>query len=152
MNIFVLHEDPKIAAQQQCDKHVVKMVLESAQLLCTAVNLTGGEAKYKVTHKNHPCSVWARSTKGNFNWLKVHALALCEEYTRRYNKRHKSQDVIEAVSDATIPDGELESFVLTMPEQYKTDNPIESYREFYRREKKGFAKWKHSSAPEWWVI
>lgn len=149
MNIFVLDRDPKIAAQQQCDKHVVKMVLESAQMLCTAVNLTGGTAKYKATHKNHPCSVWTRQTRANFDWLKEHALALCEEYTRRYGKRHKSQDVIESVSNETIPDGTLQPFALAMPEHYRTEDPVESYREYYRCEKEEIAKWKMGNVPNW---
>lgn len=149
MNIFILDKDPIKAAKYQCDKHVVKMILESAQMLCTAVNLTGGQAKYKATHKNHPCTKWARETKANFNWLKKHGLALCQEYTDRYGKRHKSQDIIESVTDETIPDGELLPFALAMPDEYKTRDPVESYRNYYKGAKKDFAKWSYSDKPEW---
>jgi hypothetical protein len=151
LNIFVLDEKPNKAAEYQCDKHVVKMVLESAQLMSTAVNLTGGTGGYKPTHKNHPCSIWARQSKGNFQWLKQHALSLCEEYTKRYNKTHKSQAVIESLSDETIPDGKQTPFVLAMPEQYRSEDPVESYRNYYQHEKASIAKWSHSEQPSWFL-
>ena len=91
MNIFLLSLCP-IEAVQQCDKHVVKMPIESAQMMCTA-----GHGSYKPTHQNHPCTRWATLSEANFEWLTAHALALCDEYTYRYGRRHKSQDVIEAV-------------------------------------------------------
>jgi hypothetical protein len=125
------------------------MILESAQMLCTAVNLTGGQAKYKTTHKNHPCSLWVRQTKGNFGWLKTHGLALCSEYTRRYGKRHKSQDVIESITDEKISNGSLQHFALAMPEHYRVEDPVESYREYYRCEKEEIAKWKMGNVPDW---
>ena len=65
MNIFMLHQEPQIAAQYHCDKHVVKMILESAQLLCTALNEAGVPMPYRVTHKNHPCSIWVRESRAN---------------------------------------------------------------------------------------
>ena len=83
MNIFVLDRHPVTAAQLQCDRHVVKMVLESAQMLCTSINMLGGQAQYKTAHVNHPCSVWARETLGNFLWLYDHGMALAKEYTHR---------------------------------------------------------------------
>jgi hypothetical protein len=69
VNIFVLHKHPRQAARMQCDQHVVKMTLESAQMLSTVINELGGEGPYKSTHVNHPCSVWARQSLGNFLWL-----------------------------------------------------------------------------------
>lgn len=69
MNIFILDTNPKIAAQYHVDKHVVKMILETAQLLCSAHWLNGSEAPYKLTHKNHPCAIWTRECVENYNWL-----------------------------------------------------------------------------------
>lgn len=150
MNIFVLDRNPAKAAIAQCDKHVVKMILETAQILCTAVSECGGVAHYRPTHKNHPCSIWARKTKSNFNWLKEHGIALCEEYTKRYGKIHKSQSIIESMKDSLIPDGELTPFVLAMPDDVKYHNdPVKSYREYYKKYKKNIAKWKHNNIPEW---
>lgn len=151
MNIFVLDADPNKAAQMQCDKHVVKMILETAQLLCTAAIMTGGKGHYKATHKNHPCSLWTRESKANFGWLKQHGLALCREYTLRYGKKHKSESVIQEVLDQTIPNGELTPFKLAMPDECKIyDDPVECYRHYYRTHKAEIAKWAHSSKPEWW--
>lgn len=94
MNIFILDRSPKLAAQMQCDKHVPKMLLESAQMLCLAAH-ESLIPPYKATHINHPCVKWILSTRGNYEWLLEHALEQCNEYTFRFNKRHKSQDVIE---------------------------------------------------------
>ena len=93
MNIFVLHPMPDIAARMQCDRHVVKMTLETAQMLSTAINELGGQAPYKSAHVNHPCSVWARETLSNFEWLWEHGINLAQEYTARYGKVHKSEAV-----------------------------------------------------------
>ena len=84
MNIFVLSEDPIEAAQMQCDQHVVKMTLETAQMLCTP--FPNGSAPYKHTHYNHPCNVWVRESKANFIWLCDHGDALAQEYTDRCEK------------------------------------------------------------------
>lgn len=151
MNIFVVDKDPVIAAQSLCDKHIVKMPVESAQMLSAAMILTGAvvDGLYKVTHRNHQCNVWARETKSNFNWLKMHGIALCEEYTRRYGRIHKSQSVIEKTFCDSIPQGELTPFALCMPDKYKTNNPVESYRQFYIAEKAYMAVWKYSEQPSW---
>ena len=153
MNIFVLHNHPRIAARMQCDRHVVKMTLETAQLLSTAVNQLGGQGPYKSTHVNHPCSVWARESLGNFLWLYTHGLSLAREYTRRYKKVHKSQAVIEACLDALdgLPlfDGDRTPHPLCMPDEYKSDDVTKAYRAFYIGEKAGFAQWR-LAAPYWW--
>jgi hypothetical protein len=91
MNIFYLHEDPKKAAEYQYNKHVVKMILESAQMLCTAHHLLDGpdaDVPYKIAHKNHPSTVWARQSSQNYAWLYYHMVALGDEYTKRYGKTH----------------------------------------------------------------
>ena len=89
MNIFYLHSDPVVAAQKQYNKHVVKMILESAQLLCSAHHMLDSEidVPYKLTHKNHPSAVWTRQSKQNYAWLYFHMLALGDEYTKRYGKK-----------------------------------------------------------------
>ena len=96
MNIFVLDECPIISAQMQCDKHVVKMPLETAQMLCSVWHRygLGDKVPYREAHKNHPCTLWAGDSAENYEWLWHHGMELCFEYTRRYNKIHKCQQVI----------------------------------------------------------
>lgn len=98
MNIFVLDDDIEICAKSMFDSHVSKMVLETAQLLSCAVryfDITVPEGIYRETHKNHPCSIWARKSKANFNWLRKLGIAISGEYTYRYGKVHASQRIIE---------------------------------------------------------
>lgn len=97
MNIFYVDKDPMIAAQMQCDRHVVKMILESAQLLSTAHRVLDGDdyadsvGLYKTAHKNHPSTIWTRASVHNYNWLYNHMNGLMQEYTCRYNKHHASE-------------------------------------------------------------
>ena len=154
MNIFVLSEDPIEAAQMQCDQHVVKMTLETAQMLCTP--FPKGAAPYKQTHYNHPCNVWVRESKANFIWLCDHGDALAEEYTYRYEKEHKSASVIrwcrEHVGEVSFPKVELTPFAIAMDDSYKLGNVVASYRNFYSKSKNRFAKWKKNrKAPDWFV-
>lgn len=154
MNIFVLDKDPVISAQQQVDKHVVKMPLESAQMLCSALIRHGlTDTPYRQAHKNHPCTLWAGDNRSNFMWLVQHGIALSQEYTRRYGKRHKSQDVIEWCSGQVdkIPGGNLTDHRLAMPDQYKTDCVVTSYRDYYFNEKYKLASWTKSKPPQWWM-
>lgn len=113
MNIFVTSSSPVTSARYLDDKRVVKMVLESAQILSTAINECGGTGPYKSTHINHPCNVWARTTNGNWAWLYEHFEALCAEYTSRYGKVHKcSQIGSQLISGMSyIPEGGLQAFV-----------------------------------------
>ena len=153
MNIFILDDDPRLAAQMQCDKHIVKMPLETAQMLCTAVNEHGGSAPYRSTHKNHPCTVWARESVHNFLWLYGHGEALCEEYTRRYGRRHKCLNVMrECFKSASLLPmvGGLTPLPVCMPDEYKTGSTVDSYRSYYIGEKSRFAKWKMGNTPDWW--
>lgn len=145
MNIFVVDYNPIVAARMLCDKHVVKMVLESAQILST---VRGGP--YRSTHPNHPCVLWASANKTNYNWLVRHALELCNEYTSRYGKRHKSQDVIEQLSQCpdNVPVGSS-CFVQCMPEQYRHRDTVTAYRRYYHS-KSEFAKWRLGNEPHWW--
>ena len=89
MNIFYLHRDPVKAAVVQYNKHVVKMILESAQMLCTAHHCYGdAEQKYNIpyrqAHLNHPSTIWARRSRTTYMWLYDHMIALGKEYTKRY--------------------------------------------------------------------
>jgi len=165
MNIFYLDKSPRLAAEYHCDKHVVKMLLESAQILSTAHRMLEGKLEekrwvlsgirdsvlYKVTHQNHPSSVWARSSADNYEWLYRLYDTLCHEYKRRYKKIHKSEEISYYLRDAPlwIP---LESFTpppQCMPDEYKRDDCVEAYRAYYRGAKASFAKWK-TQQPEWW--
>ena len=155
MNIFAVHEDPIVAAQMLCDRHVVKMTLETAQMLCTTLHdYSIPSIPYKRTHAKHPCTIWAMRNQSNFGWLVNHGLALGAEYTRRYGKTHKSARVIAFCSawKGLLLDGERTPFAQAMPAQYK--NPscgVSAYRAYYRGDKAGFATWKApSSPPDWW--
>jgi len=153
VNIFVLDEDPILAAQYQCDKHIVKMPTETAQMLSTAIAYLGIEDNnlYKSGFKNHPCSIWTRMTKKNFIWLCDHGLALCEEYTKRYNKIHKAQNIIELAKlyNCKFTGDNLTNFAQAMPEECKNEDSVIAYRTYYICYKASFAKWK-TEKPWWW--
>ena len=153
MNIFAVNKDPKISAQQLCDKHVVKMILESAQMLCSAY--PNGDAPYKRAFYNHPCTIWARESQENYEWLLDHAYAMCQEYTRRYGKVHKSIHAIEWCgknqAKLELPKKGLTKFAQAMPEQYKNKCSVTAYRSYYNGEKAGFATWKKRETPKWFV-
>jgi hypothetical protein len=142
MNIFYLSEDPNEAAKYMYNKHVVKMILESAQLLCTAHIISDGEAAnvpYKATHKNHPSAIWARESVSNYIWLYDHMIALGNEYTRRYGKKHLtilkcSGALCKAPNNVTKVD--LTPMPQCMPDQYKVPgNSVEAYWNYYEAEK-----------------
>ena len=155
MNIFFLDFDTKKCAEYHCDKHVVKMILESAQLLCGSHWILGSEAPYKLSHKNHPCSIWVRESLSNYLYLCDLGLELCKEYTYRYGKRHKSQDVIEwcLTNKPNINDVDFTCPPLAMGDEFKIgNNVIESYRNYYIRAKKDFAVWKNRPIPDWFIF
>ncbi len=153
MNIFILSENPIEAAQMQCDRHIVKMTLETAQILCALHE--PGVAPYKQTHFNHPCTVWARASLANYQWLCEHGIALADEYTFRYQKEHKSKNVILWCQKNTnlidFPQKEQTPFALTMPDIFKKKSAVESYRAFYVSEKSRFAKWQKGRPPPAWM-
>ena len=154
MNIFVLDENPVKAAQYLCDKHIVKMALESAQILCTVSWQCDVSAPYKPTHIKHPVVIWAGETLANYNWLLEHAIGICEEFVYRFNHNHKSEQIIRwCENHAGRPDcGELTPFAQAMPMQYRSENAVESYRMYYMNDKKSFAKWKPiTRVPDWWI-
>lgn len=99
MNIFASSPCPVESAQYLDNKRVVKMVLESAQLLSNALAKHSGRSPYKATHTNHPCSIWASHSRANYTWLLQHYRALCAEYTRRYGKVHRCQHLDYVLTD-----------------------------------------------------
>jgi len=154
MNIFFLDWDVNKSAKDHCDKHVVKMILETAQLLCGVHHIDShntSHVPYKLSHKNHPCAIWTRSSLSNYLYLCELGLALCKEYTNRYGKRHKSQDVIEwcLINKPKIKDIGFTEPPKAMPDEYKVSDVVESYRNYYRGAKMGFAVWKNGYEPYW---
>ena len=147
MNIFFLHYKPKRCAKYHVDRHVVKMILETAQLLCTAIILISGKTKEelnlpcKQTHINHPCAKWARKNKENWLWLQQLGIELCKEYTFRYEKKHKLEDAIINLQVPELPDEEFEFPPQAMPDEYKDEDTIQAYRNYYIHGKKHLHYW-----------
>ena len=133
-----------------CDTHVVKMALETAQLLCSPFEA----APYKRTHYNHPCARWVRESRANYCWLIKHGLALCSEYSFRYGKSHKSEAITKWCQDnmdsLDFPSSSLTPFPFCMDDKYKTGNVVDSYRNYYKYGKRDIAEWKKGRPkPEW---
>ena len=154
MNIFILDEDPIVAATMYCDSHVCKLIIELGQQLSTAHHIHNSEfadVVYRKTHTNHPCTIWVRTTSSNYDWAYVHFVALCDEYTKRYGKTHLTDKKLrDVLSNNPVPIGELTPFALAIPEQYKCDCTIKSYRDYYLNDKRNIALWKHGPTPHWW--
>ena len=130
------------------------MILESAQLLCTAHRLIDGDVPdnfYKATHKNHPCAKWVREAEENYTWLTIHWVALMEEYKHRFGKNHAC---LKLYPDLLKPPAGLKKFwgsepPLAMPDEYKMDGPLASYRNYYKYGKSHLHKWTNREAPKW---
>jgi hypothetical protein len=153
MQIFILDRDPKKAALMHNNKHVVKMVTESCQLLCSVHHLTGDrtDIPYRLSHKHHPCAVWARESYSNYVWLLDLTRALLDEYTHRYNKKHACERVYEwcTLNLPNIKDKGLTDFAQAMPEQYRNKDAVKAYRNFYIGEKLHFCHYKNREIPNW---
>jgi len=179
MNLFILDQNPDTAARLQCDKHVVKMIVESAQMLSTAHRMLDGielikpsvsgktnvkhwrltgkkeEMLYKAVHTGHPCTVWTMESSTNYGWHLVHFVALCDEYTYRYGKVHKTSELIPYLMELprNIKEGPLTPFKLAMksnPECMFPDDPVKSYRMFYQTKQDRFKMaWTKREIPEW---
>lgn len=157
MNIFVTSDSPIVSASNLDQKRLVKMILETGQLLSTAVRVNGADhiALYKVAYLNHPCSRWARSTQGNFLWLSVHGLAMCDLYRKNYGRQHKTEDVIRKCLDyfSLIPEGKLEAFVNCALDKNTTD-VIQAYRDTMNLKwhlDKNPPVWLNRDKPSWYV-
>ncbi len=179
MNIFVLDNDPIVAAQSVCNKHVVKMIIESGQMLSTAHRVLDGtqwtdyskngrkikrwkvdddreDYLWKASFVGHPCTVWTMANEINYTWHWQHAYALCKEYTERYGKVHSSEDLIKKLryvpnALSVIFPHSMTNFAQAMPDKYKVkDNAVQAYRNYYNGEKGYFAKWPDGKTPDWW--
>ncbi len=155
MNVFYLDENPELAVRFYVDRHILKMQIESCQMLCSAFWLQNLEAPYKLVHKNHPCSKWCRHSLKNFNLLLKLAQNICYEYTFRYGKIHACSKILEWVDSnkrlLKFDSEELTSVPLCMPDYCKTENAVESYRNYYNKEKRHLAKWTRRTVPHWWI-
>ena len=178
MNIFYLDKDAKTAAQYHCDKHVVKMIIEYAQLLSTAHRILDGtqyldktangrnikrwkltdrreSILYKASHINHPSAVWVRESNEHYTWLWNLAMDLCREYSHRYSdKEHKTTLVLQNLSfgPQNIPrTGLFSEPPQAMPEDAKIPgDSVSAYRNYYKKYKTRFATWKNREVPEWY--
>lgn len=156
MNIFYLHKDPVEAAKLQYNKHVVKMILESAQMLCTAHHHYGNGDKvpYKKAHYNHPSTIWVRENAYNYMWLYRHMLALGDEYTRRYGKQHLT--ITKCFNPLfTLPPGIPIPKQSTntqppqaMPDEYKDECSVQAYWNYYIADKSAIANLKKETPYE----
>jgi len=177
MNIFYLSNDPVDCARQHVDKHVVKMVLEYGQLMSTAHRVLDGTPYYgktinnrniqrwllpderenniwKASHFKHPSGIWVRSSSSHYLWLYSLWLEMLKEYTYRYDKPHSTERMKGWFSRLpnNIPKvGWLSDPPPAMPDQYKTTSSIESYRNYYKGDKRSFANWKKRSTPGWFL-
>jgi len=165
MNLFILSKSCKECAEFMYDKHIVKIILEAVQMLCTAKLLldppTDGTELYKISHKNHPVSIWIRESFENYIWTLELVEAMHTEWKYRYghpeNVEHKSYKVAKYLAqhsppESCFPKKGLTTFALAMPEIYKCEDPIESYRKYYKSpEKIRLASWKKREPPSWFV-
>ena len=158
MNIFYLHPNPQTAARMHCDKHCVKMILEYAQLLSTAHRVLDGDDAnpnlYKIAHKNHPSTIWTRSSKQHYKWLFRLFRKLNIEYGIRYGKVHKSWEKLNGIlkfPPKSIKDNGWVDPPQCMPDYCKKSDTVEAYRNYYILEKKRFATWKNNQEPEWFL-
>jgi hypothetical protein len=179
MNIFYLHNDPKTCAELHNDKHVVKMILEYAQLLSTAHRFIDGipsidrgtrtgrqrtsyilsdsrdSVLYRATHINHPSAIWVRHSYENYEWLYKLFIAVLNEYTHRYSKVHATARLIDALAAPPIHIPKGVGFTEptpAMPDEYKiTGNSVRSYINYYVGAKKHLASWKKRQTPEWFT-
>ncbi|ELY52807.1 hypothetical protein [Natronorubrum bangense] len=156
MNVFWLDEDPRLAARYHCDQHVNKLLLEAAQMLCTAARENGYEADflYGSTHVGHPVTKWTAESKANWLRLRDHAGALNAEFVERYDKDddHASWQVIERIDPTEIafPTTEPTPRPQAMPDEYKRPgDPVGAYRAYYAGEKAEWAEWKYTDEPPW---
>mgnify|MGYP003672779829 FL=1 len=155
MNIFYLDQDIQTCVEYHCDKHVVKMPLETTQMLCTVYHRYGAIAPYKPVHAKHPCTLWAGNNVLNYKWLWDFGKALCKEYTYRYDKVHACENILEQIK---IPPIELFYPLVSlegtrqrpqcMPDEYKDpQDTVNAYRQYYQHTKASFCVWKKRTVP-----
>ena len=175
MNIFYLDKDPKTCAEMHCDKHVVKMIIEYAQLMSTAHRVLDGDpyegktangrriarwrhpiekmenTLYKASHIKHPSNLWVRASQNHYNWLYEMWTHLCDEYTHRYGKIHETDRKLRDMLSSAPMQIDVEPYVdpyLAMPDDVKQTNVVEAYKNYYINYKKDFAKWTKRPVPQ----
>jgi hypothetical protein len=175
MNIFYLHPDPTICAQQHVDKHCVKMILEYAQLLSTAHRVLDGTLStgvsasgrkktsyeladarnavlYSATHLNHPSAKWVRESSENYQFLFKLWIELMREYHYRYGRVHASMRLAAHLRHlpSNIPEGAFTQPTPAMPDDYKVaGDSVKSYHNYYNGDKKRMFSWKNRETPSW---
>ena len=154
MNIFHLHKDPKICAEYHCDKHVVKMILETAQMLSTAYrrNFGDNDDLYKTAFPKHPMTIWVGDSGYNFKWSLDLLDELLHQYTLRYNKVHTTKKISDLLHNRhnkwNCWKTEFTPPPQCMPDQYKHKDYITAYKQYYIGEKKRFAKYTGVDTPK----
>ena len=168
MQLFFLSLCPREAAQMQCDKHVVKMCVETCQIISTVwwkVSRSKHDLYRKLgwlvkqwTVPSHPSIRWVEQSHANYKWAMDHWGALLSEYTLRYGKVHAYQSMYNNMATmAADPSLCRDEFVpmtkdfQAVPEEFKSDDPVTTYRKVYMEKKASFAVWKHGPTPQWWV-
>lgn len=154
MNIFVLDHNMGQCVAYMADKHIVKMVTETAQILSSAYYYTGEAeiAPYKLSHANHPCCVWARSSVENWQWLHGLGLAMYDEYRYRYGDRvHKAGETIKRMTRPNLPKAAFTMPPACVPDAYRREDVVESYRAYYMGEKQHIFRWTRRGIPAWIV-
>jgi hypothetical protein len=169
MNLFILSLNFKECAEFMFDKHVSKIILEAVQMLCTAMQIIDPDNEikdkiklYKIAHKNHPVTIWMRTSLANYMWALELVKAMHDEWKYRYDhpegKLHKSYIVAMylrqyAPSADKFPCQGMTPFALAMPIECKTDDAVESYRKYYQtKEKQEIASWKKRGKPNWYNV
>lgn len=152
MNIFFLDTDPARAARMHNDRHCVKMILESAQMLSTVAHENGHDTEYDPCFRHHPCVQWAGRSRDNFDWLRVLALALNEEFKYRFqnDSDHASAQVISGLSRPALPRRGVTPPAQAMPDSCKRECPVRAYRVYYQEEKDHLASWTRRDPPEFY--
>lgn len=180
MNIFYLSDSARECAQMHCDRHVLKMIIEYSQLLCTAHRVLDGQETtglsksgrrlkrwvfptddsrnefHLASHVKHPSGIWCRETDQQYEWLYELFVYCCEEYTYRYKKQHACErfvDKLNVLPDNIPTTGMFSQPPLCMPDSCKiSTDAITSYRHFYHEEKSKFATWKVREKPDWYKL
>ena len=152
MNIFAVDDDPIQAARQLPDRHVTKMILESAQMLSivyspwywdvgTVSKVDGTPFKTaKGAFKKHPCTIWAAESFANCAWLIQHAVGLCTEFVERYGKQHGlTKSLWDAkklfhreAGEPIIIHRDVVRFARAMPDDIKYDDSIDDVTAYRR--------------------
>lgn len=152
MNIFFLDYDPRENVKFYVNKHLIKMPLEYAQMLSTANRFCGLDEGYRITHLNHPCTIWTRECVENWKYLRDLAFLVNQEARYRGYNYHSSLDVIKSLSEPPLPKlGHLTIPPKCMPDVCKMEDLVDSYRLYYLRDKRSIADWGKRGEPWWWI-